>query len=74
MSNALLILGGLVLIASYVARRRAPRLVRPFTYGAGALILAALVWALADGGWDDVQRGFDEYEAGSSASGDGSDG
>ena len=61
MSNALLILGALVLIAAAIARRRSPRLVRPLTYGGGALVLAALVWALVwEGGADDFRRGFEE--------------
>ena len=64
MSNALLILGALALLAAAVARRRSPRLVRPLTYGSGALVLAALVWALAGEGGEDVRRGWNDEERG----------
>ena len=58
MSNVFVVLGALALILAAVARRRSPRLVRPLTYGGGALVLAALVWALAGEGGEDFRRGW----------------
>ena len=67
MATVLLVLGCVALLAASVARRRSPRLVRPLAYGAGALVLAAFVWSLVDGGAEDVRRGFNEgFESGAS--------
>ena len=46
MSDVLLAIGVLSLVAALVARRRADRAFRPLLYGGAALVAASLVWAL----------------------------